>query len=169
MPPARHRSLQERAVSHHHRAARAEAHRGRRLWPLQLVSPPDPAAVLREPASNLGIPLFEFSLRQRRERLSILVGAAKQRHILHAGLLATVAAPSAIRTNSEPGNTTTPRNKFVDPWRMPQARSNDDSVGFYDYVTRCPQRVGYIRGDHSAETPGRSIAAVSAAVQVGNR
>jgi hypothetical protein len=47
--------------------------------------------------------------------------------------------------------------------------ANDDSVGFYDYVLRCPKRVGYIRGDHSAETPGRSIAAVSAAVQVGNR
>jgi hypothetical protein len=47
--------------------------------------------------------------------------------------------------------------------------AKDDSVGFYDYVLRCPQRAGYIHGDHSARTAGRPISAIVTAVQLGNR
>jgi len=47
--------------------------------------------------------------------------------------------------------------------------AKDDSVGFYDYVLRCPQRAGYIHGDHSAGTAGPPISAIVTAVQLGNR
>jgi hypothetical protein len=47
--------------------------------------------------------------------------------------------------------------------------TNGDSAGLYDYVLRRPQRARYIRGDHSAGTAARPIAAIVTAVQLENR
>jgi hypothetical protein len=47
--------------------------------------------------------------------------------------------------------------------------ANYDSTGFYAYVLRYPQRVGYIHGELSAVTASGPIAAIMTAARLGNR